>query len=162
MSAALLIIDMQNALREETRCKDEFGEAVEYINATAALFRKKGLPVVLVQDTEIAEGPGSAGFEVVPAIERGAADIVVHKEYSNAFWKTDLENILREKGVEFVVCSGFAAEHCVLFTYNGAVERGFKAAVLQRGIAGYDAGRIRDTQLVRPAISYQALKYFIE
>lgn len=161
MSAAMLIIDMQNALYQETRCKAEFDAAIEYINAASALFRAKGLPVVVVQDMETGGGPGNPGFDVVPGIDRDAADIIVRKQYSNAFWKTELEQILSEKGVEFVVCGGFAAEHCVLFTYNGAVERGFKAAILQKGIAGYDAARILDTQLVRPVISYQALEHFL-
>jgi nicotinamidase-related amidase len=162
MSAALLVIDMQNALREETRCKSEFDAAIEYINAAAELFRAKSLPVVFVQDTETGGGPGNAGFDIVPEIAREAADIVVHKDYNNAFWRTDLEDILRKKSVDFVVVCGFAAEHCVLFTYNGAVERGLKAVILQKGIAGYDSKEILGIQLLRPCISYQALKYFLE
>jgi nicotinamidase-related amidase len=31
------------------------------------------------------------------------------KQFPNAFWQTDLEQVLRQDGVEFVVVAGFAA-----------------------------------------------------
>jgi nicotinamidase-related amidase len=63
--------------------------------------------------------------------------------------------------VRFVVVSGFAAEYCVLFTYNGAVERGFGVSLLQKGIAGDTEEGIRTIQLLRPVISLQALGYML-
>lgn len=161
MSTALLIIDMQNGCRQDTRCKDEFDAAIYYINAAARLFRAKGLPVVIVQDTTVGDGPGSTEFAVAGGIKRDDGDLVIHKDFNNAFWQTGLEKQLKERGVEFVVLSGFAAEYCVLFSYNGAVERGFGASLLQNGVAGESAEEIRQIQLLRPVISLQALEHFI-
>ncbi len=162
MSVALLIIDMQVGCREDCRCPEDFDRAVEYINEAAGMFRGKGLPVVVVQDTEVDGGPGHDGFAVVPGIDRAESDIILHKEYSNAFWKTGLTEILREKGVSFVVVSGFAAEYCVLFTYNGAVEQGFGVSLLQHGVAGMDADEVKRIQLLRPVVSLQALEHFLQ
>jgi nicotinamidase-related amidase len=158
MKAALLVIDMQNECYEECKCKDAFNESMETINAAARLFREKGLPVVMVQDTRVAQGPGSAGFNVVQGIVQDEKDISLYKGYRNAFWKTDLEGILREQGVGFVVVSGFAAEYCVLFTYNGAIERGFKVSILQNGVGAYGAEEIGRMQLLRPVVSLEALE----
>ena len=162
MGVALLIIDMQLGCREDCRYQAEFDYAVDYINEAAQLFRKKGLPVIMVQDIEVSGGPGHDGFAVVPSINRDETDIVIHKEYNNAFWKTNLAEVLKEKGVDFVVVSGFAAEYCVLFTYNGAVEMGFGASLLQHGVAGVSADEIKRIQLLRPVISLQALEYFLQ
>lgn len=162
MSAALLIIDMQNGCREDCLCKSEFDSAIQYINEAAGLFRAKQLPVIIVQDVEVGGGPGSPGFEFVSTINRADTDIVVHKQFCNAFWKTRLEEILHEHNVEFVVISGFAAEYCVVFSYNGAVERGFKTSLLQHGVAGCEVEEIKRIQLLRPVISLQALEYLVD
>lgn len=75
-----------------------------------------------------------AKFAIIPGIEIQETDFNVKKEYSNAFWKTDLEKLVREQGIDLLILSGYAAEHCVLFTYNGAAERVIKAVLLQNGI----------------------------
>jgi nicotinamidase-related amidase len=160
MDIALLIVDMQNGCREGCRCPEEFDGAVEYINEAASLFRSKGLPVVLVQDKSVG-GPGSKEFDVVAGIGRDKDDIVLHKEFRNSFWKTELEKILRDNGVKFVVVSGFSAEYCVLFTYNGAEERGFGVSLLQKGVAGSQPEDARRVQLLRPVVSLQALEYIL-
>lgn len=157
---ALLVIDMQKGCKEDTPCKNEFDTAVLYINEAARIFRERNLPVIMVQDMEVGGGPGSEAFEVVEAIDKSDTDIMVHKKHCNSFWETNLDEILKEKGIEFVVISGFAAEYCVLFTYNGAAERGYEAALLQNGVAGFDLEEIKKIQLLRPVISLGALEYF--
>jgi len=90
------------------------------------------------------------------------SDFFVQKSFSNAFWETELDSILKREGVDCVVISGFAAEYCVLFTYNGAVERGYNAFLLQNGIAGFSDDEIRRIQLLRSVVSYDALEYFLK
>ncbi|WP_202708988.1 cysteine hydrolase family protein [Sporosalibacterium faouarense] len=161
MSIALLIIDMQKEFSEMEQCKIMISSALEYINEVGHLFRKAGNPIIIIQDEEVGDGPGSEGYELMDDLEIMDSDIYLSKIYSNSFWKTDLEKILKNLDVEFVVVSGFAAEHCVLFTYNGALERGFGASILQHGIAGFDKRRVKDTQNIRDVISYQALEYML-
>lgn len=161
MSIALLIIDMQKEFSKMEPCKDMLFNALEYINEVGHIFRKAGKPIIIIQDEEAGDGPGSEGYELMDDLEIMDSDIHLSKIYSNSFWKTDLEKILKSLDVEFVVVSGFAAEHCVLFTYNGALERGFGASILQHGIAGFDKDRLKDTQDTRAIISYQALEYML-
>ncbi|WP_410768685.1 cysteine hydrolase family protein [Fontibacillus sp. BL9] len=155
MKPALLIIDLQTGFVSGPRRRGEIEGACEYINATSELFRNAGLPVVIVQDTEC--GRESEGFELIPEIDVQESDLRVEKEWSNSFWKTPLEELLLEQGVDFVVVCGFAAEHCVTFTYNGARERGFGAAILQNGILGEHPNAVRSVTEARPLISYSVI-----
>ncbi|GAU79309.1 cysteine hydrolase family protein [Fusibacter sp. 3D3] len=158
---AFLIVDMQNNVKESTPCKATFEKAVEYINEISQFFRQKNLPVIIIQDVE-AGGAETEGFKCVAELVVSDTDFFVHKSYSNAFWKTELDTLLKNAGVDCTVISGFAAEHCVLFTYNGAIERGYDAFLLQNGIAGFDDDEIKRIQLLRSVISYEALEYFLK
>ncbi len=160
MKVALLIVDMQKGCREETQCKLAFDNAVEYINEISQYFRKKGYPVVVIKDIEV--GPiESETFECVDQLIISDKDITIHKEYCNSFWETELDTVLKAEGVDGIIVSGFAAEHCVLFTYNGARERGYNVFLLQHGVAGFNEDQIKGIQLLRPVVSYQAVKYFL-
>ena len=162
MDIAMLIIDLQKGILASEESKETVRDAVEYINEVSGYFRKAGKPVIVIQDREVGEGPGSEGYELIDELEVEETDIQVSKVHSNSFYETQLETILHELGVEFLVISGFAAEYCVLFTYNGARERGFGASLLQHGIVGMTKKGVRDTQIVRPVISYEALKFFLK
>lgn len=159
MKCALVIIDVQEAFIGHRRDEKAYGETFEYINATAALFRKAGKPVIVVRDIE--EGDGEA-YRNVAELEVKSTDIEVLKKFSNSFWQTDLQEKLTALDVDFVVLCGSAAEYCVLATYNGANERGFSSAMLQHGIfANHEVGLI-DLYNNRALISYQVLAYLLK
>lgn len=157
---AFLIVDMQKNCKEATPCKVAFEKAVEYINEISQHFRTKKLPVVIIQDTEDG-GPETDGFACVDELIVSEKDYKVMKQFCNSFWQTELEDILKKEGVDSVIISGFAAEYCVLFTYNGAVERGYHTFLLQNGIAGFSEEEIRGIQQLRQVISYDAIEYFL-
>lgn len=157
---ALLIIDMQKKCKEATTCKAAFDKAVEYINEISQYFRSKKYPVVVIQDAEDG-GVEAEGFKCVEELVISDEDFFVHKTFCNAFWETKLDTILKNEGVDCIIISGFAAEHCVLFTYNGGIERGYNAFLLQNGIAGFDENEIKRIQLLRSVISYDAIEYFL-
>ena len=158
---ALLIIDMQKNCKENTPCKASFENAVEYINEISEYFRERNHPVVIIQDAE-AGGEETEGFKCVEELIVSENDFFVHKIYSNAFWKTELDTLLKNEGVDCIIVSGFAVEHCVLFTYNGAIERGYNTFLLQNGVAGFDDDEIKRIQSLRSVISYEALEYFLK
>ena len=162
MKTALLIIDMQNGCYEATEEKKMFLDAAEYINDVSAMYRKYNLPVIVIQDLEVGEGEGSEAFEVHPSVQIESTDILVQKVFSNSFWETSLDEILKEKDVEFLVITGFAAEYCITFTYGGAVERGYEVALLQNGIAGMGKNGIQSVQRLRPVVAYNVLGYLFE
>lgn len=158
---AFLIVDMQKNCQESASSQASFSTSLWYINTVGDLFRKRSLPVVIIQDLEDG-GPGTEGFDCVDELKIDSGDIRIHKLFSNAFWQTELDAILKANDVDFVIIAGFAAEHCVLFTFNGARERGYKAVLLQNGVAGLDEDEVKRIQLLRPVINFRALEYFIK
>lgn len=159
MNMALLIIDVQKAFLEDRKNSKEYNDTLAYINATSNLFRKKEYPVFIIRD--LSEG-NDESFNVLDELTVNEKDIDLIKHYSNSFWKTNLEEKLKEKNVDFVVICGTAAEHCVLSTYNGARERGFKGAILQNGVFADSPNGLLDLFYNRPLISYSAISYMLE
>lgn len=133
MKIAMLIIDMQVGLMQESPDLPQRAEkACEHINYVASLLRSNRQLVAHVQDNEQQED--ETAFAIIPQVVQEPEDLYIRKTWSNGFWKTELESMLLAREIDFVIISGFAAEHCVLFTFNGAVERGFKTAILQKGV----------------------------
>jgi nicotinamidase-related amidase len=156
----LLIVDMQQTFINEGFDKQQVGEACAYINHVSGLMRASEQTVIHIQDMEGAgEDADPEARAIIPQVNIGPDDIRVEKEHSNAFWKTDLEQILRGQGVGFVVVCGLAAEHCITFTFNGAVERGFQAAILQKGILSMKPDAISAIYRDRHIVSYPAIDF---
>ncbi len=153
MSAALLIIDMLENFSDMKKCNDSIDKSIAYINATSNLFRQKKLPVVLVKPEQYP----SEAYNPLEGLQIDESDIIIKKSKMNAFFKTELDSILKELGVDFVVISGMAAEYCVVFTYNGALECGYSAAILQNAVASSDINEVKNIQLLRPVISVESL-----
>lgn len=158
---ALLIIDMQNGFLDEYRDPSAIPDTCDLINYVARLFRNAKQPVFHIRDVEDSEDMSEQALAISALIEQTDIDQHLDKEYSNAFHQTDLAQRLQALNVELVVVCGQAAEHCVVFTYNGAVEQGFTPVVLQGGVLSAQPGRAETLQLDRNGISHAALRVLL-
>ncbi len=137
MKAALLIIDVQNKYCQNMQhVKPYLDFGTTFINMTSDLFRKKELPVIIIQHKSERDGcvPGNRDFDVIDEIKIAETDIRVIKTRSSGFVGTDLEKILKDNEVDTLVLTGLAAEYCVLRTYMSAEERGYTPLYLQNGV----------------------------
>lgn len=160
---AFLIIDMQNLFLQGEMEKLPVNNACEYINHVSGLLRSKGHLVVHIQDMEGAnEDTDPEARNIISEITVEPQDCRVKKEFSNAFWKTDLETLLRDQEVGLVIVAGFAAEHCVTFTINGAIERGFQTAALQKGVLSTQTEAITSLYRDRHMISYPVVEFLMD
>jgi nicotinamidase-related amidase len=160
MKPALLVIDLQNEFfAEGSPARSSLIDAVEYVNAVIALFRKIGAQIVVVRDMEEpGRMPGSAAFEVHKSVQVRPEDMHVDKRFGNAFWLTELEEDLRDRDINFLVITGFCAEFCVLDTFRGARERGFGAAILRGSIASARRDHVDFVERICDVVSYNALE----
>lgn len=158
MKAALLVVDMQKEFFQNEKCKDSLMEALEYVNYSIGVFRKAESPVIFIQDKETSE----AGYDIFDDVEVQENDVKVSKLYSNSFWETALEELLNKLEVKLVVICGFAAEHCIHATYNGAMERGFDVALLQHGVASSNQNYAEFIQNICSTTSINTLEYFLK
>ncbi|WP_336780874.1 cysteine hydrolase family protein [Paenibacillus illinoisensis] len=162
MKIGFLIVDMQESVVRGRVEQKGIDHACEYINHVADVLRSSDHVVVHVQDVEGLEGSSPEEYRIISEVSVDEKDLAVTKESSNAFWQTELESILKSHGVELVIISGFAAEECVLFTYNGAMERGFRPVMLQNGILSTHQEAVTSTYRDRNVISYPVVDYLIK
>jgi nicotinamidase/pyrazinamidase len=143
---AFLIVDM---------LKDNFDESknlpitplarkiISPINDLIRLFRNEGWPVVFPtdafhEDDFIFKGrmkphslAGTEGAEVIDELDRKEEDLWLPKPVFSAFFKTNLDEWLREREITLCAVAGIATNVCVLTTVMDAVSHGFKAALLE-------------------------------
>lgn len=157
MKLALLIVDMQKLFIDPYRDRMDVNRACEHINYVAGMLREAGHPVIRIRDVEEKDA-GEERLAEIPEIVAASSDLQVEKVHSNAFWETNLEAILREHAPDLVIVSGYAAQYCVLATYNGAAERGFRAVLLQGGILSEHADAVAAAYRDRNLISHPVIK----
>lgn len=162
MKIGFLIVDMQESIVRGRVEQKGLDHACEYINHVADVLRSNDHVVVHVQDVEGLEESSPEDYRIISEVNVNEKDLTVTKESSNAFWQTELESTLKSHGVELVIISGFAAEECVLFTYNGAMERGFRPVMLQNGILSTHQEAVTSTYRDRNVISYPVVDYLIK
>lgn len=162
MAIAFLIIDVQNGYVGLPGFKDMIHRASMYINEVSEYFRKANQPVIHIQHKDPSFRKDSSDMDVAPDITQKESDLHLEKTYGNAFWETHLDRILKDLEVDFVICAGLSATHCVLATYNGALERGYKAVMLQNGLLGETVDEVKTVQSERNLISYTAVGYLLK
>lgn len=69
--------------------------------------------------------PGSWGASVIDALTPAPGDIVVDKPAYSAFEATDLETLLRQRGVTTLILCGVVTYACVLATAFSGFDKGF-------------------------------------
>jgi nicotinamidase-related amidase len=135
---ALIVIDLQKGIAALTGAHP-MAEIIERSSALAAAFRRRGLPVVLVNATGVAPGRADVSrgleglpadwFELVPELNAQPGDLLVTKRTWGAFTNTDLEARLRSLGVTQVVVTGVATSAGVESTARFAHELGFNVTL---------------------------------
>src|SRR5690348_6404643 len=115
MTAALLIIDVQQALCSGEQAAFECQRVIERINLVSRQARAAGVPVVVIQH-ESTDGPlayGSSGWKVADGVDTQPTDIFLRKRATDSFHNTDLHAILQARGVTKLVICGLHSEFCV-------------------------------------------------
>ena len=154
MKPALLILDPQNDFfGDDNPNLTEFQTAVPTINAAIALFRQRGWPAVFVQHSSASKPAGSYAWAIHEQFDCQPDDTRLSKRHYNAFWETELNALLQSGGIDFVVVAGYVAEFCVLSTARGALERGYRSAILADGIAGMNGRYTQFTLELSPRIT---------
>jgi nicotinamidase-related amidase len=163
MKPALLIIDIQNGYLPYMSEQDR-RMAIEMINAAIGMFRQNGHPVIRVYHTSPGWGPqpGEEGFEFPKSVQVLPDDPKVVKNYPSAFKKTELEALLREKGVNTLFLTGLSATACVLATYHGAVERDFATFMVKDAVMSGDTEQTRVIEQISETVGFGALEVMLQ
>lgn len=165
MNRALLVIDVQNEYftgkLPVTYPSGNLDMIVEAMN-TASL---QGVPVIVVQHTQPqADSPifrkGSSEWELHPEITKRPHDLLIEKNLPGSFTNTELEDWLRNKGIDTVAISGYMTQVCCDTTARQAAHLGFGVEFLSDATGtltfNNDGGNATDEELHRATLVAQA------
>lgn len=132
MSAAVLVIDVQQELCEGPGAPWEIARTIANINAVTARARASGAPVVFIQH----EGTGgylthgSPGWQLERRLVVGPEDLRLRKTATDSFHRTELDAMLRARGVTDLVICGIHTEFCVDTTTRRALALGYPVVLV--------------------------------
>lgn len=81
---------------------------------------------------------GETGHDMVDELQPAPGEPVVDKPGYGAFYQTDLELLLRSRGIARLVLTGVTTDVCVHSTLREAVDRGFACTTVADGCAADD------------------------
>jgi nicotinamidase/pyrazinamidase len=143
---ALLIIDMVKDTfdpRKNFPITSLAMKIIEPVKAIADVFRNHGWPVVFATDAFKEEDfiftgrmkpyslAGTPGAEVIEELGKKDEDLWLPKPRFSAFFRTDLDDWLKDRGVTLCAVAGITTNFCVLTTALDALCCDFKAVILE-------------------------------
>lgn len=147
---ALLVIDVQNGLVEETNpaSLDQGELLLKRVSSLIDRARQAKVPVVFVQHNDPAIPAGTPGWQIHPAIAPQEGEAIVHKTTPDSFYQTDLEQVLKERGIKRLVVCGLQTEYCLDTTVRRAFAMGYDVTLVLDAHSTYDNGRLTATQII--------------
>jgi len=152
---ALIVMDMQNDLVDEKGAAAAFGiwkhvretKTVDNIKKVLEKGRKARIPIIYIQSffrVELLSNSGlgkrfkesgalkrnTFGAKIKEALTPQPQDYIVEKHTMDAFYNTELEDLLKNLKCDTLIFTGVATNFCVETTVRSASVRGYNIIVL--------------------------------
>ena len=151
LKMALVVIDVQVGIARHENIHAGWCGILSNMTALIAGSHAAALPVIFVQH-DGGPGdplePGTDGWELCPELGMAATDLLVRKTACDAFFGTNLESILHERGVQCLVVAGCMTEYCVDTTVRRAVSLGFDVILAGDAHGTFNSSSLRAEQII--------------
>jgi nicotinamidase-related amidase len=143
MAVGLLIVDVQNDYFPGGKWELVGSEnAGQVAGSLLKFFRDHKLPVLHVQHIGQPDSPFfvpyTPGVTIHTAVFPQSGEVLVQKQYPNAFRETALLDHLRKQAIKQLVVTGMMTHMCVDAAVRAATDFGFECQVAQDGCATRD------------------------
>ena len=129
-STALLVIDVQSGLFSPASPLHDGPGVVA--RALAERAHAAAAPVVYIQDNDV--GPiDSPAWQLHPGLAPRPDDLFLRKPHSDSFYRTELQLLLRERGITQLVVAGCKTDACVDATSRRALSLGYDVTLVSDG-----------------------------
>ena len=150
---AFLVIDVQEAMFGPGQQAPVYrpDETVANIAALIDKARSAGARVIYIQhhdQVDPALRPGRPGFAIRAAIAPEPGETVIVKRICDTFTGTNLEQVLREVGIQRLVTCGIQSDFCVDAATRGAMNRGFGVTLAADAHTTWDNGILTAEQII--------------
>lgn len=142
MTAALLVIDVQQGLDEPVWGQRNHPEAETNIARLLAEWRSRGLPVIHVRHCSVNPSsplrPELPGNAYKPEAQPLPGEVEFTKTVNSAFIGTGLEDYLRSHHIAALVVVGLTTDHCVSTSVRMAANLGFAVTLVADATATFE------------------------
>ncbi len=149
MRPALFVQDIQNVWLYDPDSNQGLKRSMEkrigLVNDAIALFRSRGLPIVVgyTEDKEQGLVPGQKRFEVPDSVSIKESDYKVTKRHASAFANPELGAILRKERCDSIAIVGLSASGCILATFFSALDWDVRPFLIKGGVASSKESHVR-------------------
>lgn len=152
MKKALIVIDVQAGMYTAGMPVHNGEKLLETLQGLIQECRSNSIPVIYVQHDGPKDHPlekGTDGWKVHEAIAPQEGDSIVEKTTPDSFNKTNLNEVLQEKGIEHVIISGMQTQYCVDTTTRRAFSEGYKVTLVSDAHSTFDTDVLRAEDIVK-------------